>query len=1058
MNKDSWRFIVAGLVALLGSAAPLQSAPGDLLGYIPFHTVAPQDFAIDDDGDVWVTTFLDNEICHYDPQLQSLLGTIPYPEPSSYPTGIAFNPHRGTLLVTDALSGRITEVEKSGVATGAVVAPDFEPASFPPSIRGMAFDPGGNGAEGSLYFAEATAALVYEVALDGTRIRTIRHPDSPEGFPDKGVAPPLTDVDLIFDTAENLAGFYVTGGPARLTHIRRLDADGVYRGLSIPLRDSGGNVSGIARRLFRHPGTGQIVDGYVISVESNARFAVLEGGEPAFHELTNFHCETTGRTVHLTWTRHQVYDRIEVSQACDKIATLPGTAESWTGDLVGDGIFELSVVAIQGDKSTEPFTCGVVLGAGEVLQSADVGGEVPADIATDGEGVLLVTDARRHKVLLKALDFSTIGELSLSDIFAGDSDVITGIAFSTASRTLYICNATQSTIGRFDETGALLSTFTIDLPNLEEDPEADPDLGFVLGMTFDPAGDGGRGSLWIVEVDRDWVYEIGVAPEAEGKILRSFRHPFIAVEPPPQGTPFSISSGAVSLVAGGSSNELYLSGGSLRDVRITHLVRVEKDTGRAVPGSAIPLQGVRLAAGTASVAVESFIDKAQPRLVALSLAGSSSKLLDVSPGDDLPPVTFLRARQVGFADDVRLEFVLNGAYDRLEVERDCEVIASIPGDVESYVDRSVSAGLHEYAVRAFQGNRASDFARAPLRVGPGAVLQRAFLWPANLPQQLTRDPVDGGYAVVATYRDSGRNVYFYDSSLRYLETRLSQVPENWEIATLAIRAAQGAKEIDSIAWQQPVPIGQVNSQKFLLVRESFAGDLIAQREITLPRPTNGFVTFPTGLAWHAPSDTFYLLERNSKTFVQMSVDGAVLRTFPHPAPPFQNFVFNLGVSTSRKRGTLFITGSNRYDTRVTKAMEMTLDGALTGIEIPLGDLGITPVGISIEGDDLIVVGTGSFSELLRVKAFSQPSATFVRGDADGNGAVNLTDVIATLGHLFQSGPAPACEDAADADDSGTLNLTDAITTLRSLFQGAGPLPPPYPESGFDPTPDGLPCF
>ncbi|HZN58450.1 MAG TPA: hypothetical protein VFD71_10275, partial [Planctomycetota bacterium] len=78
MNKDSWRFIVAGLVALLGSAAPLQSAPGDLLGYIPFHTVAPQDFAIDDDGDVWVTTFLDNEICHYDPQLQSLLGTIPY--------------------------------------------------------------------------------------------------------------------------------------------------------------------------------------------------------------------------------------------------------------------------------------------------------------------------------------------------------------------------------------------------------------------------------------------------------------------------------------------------------------------------------------------------------------------------------------------------------------------------------------------------------------------------------------------------------------------------------------------------------------------------------------------------------------------------------------------------------------------------------------------------------------------------------------------------------------------------------------------------------------------
>ena len=60
--------------------------------------------------------------------------------------------------------------------------------------------------------------------------------------------------------------------------------------------------------------------------------------------------------------------------------------------------------------------------------------------------------------------------------------------------------------------------------------------------------------------------------------------------------------------------------------------------------------------------------------------------------------------------------------------------------------------------------------------------------------------------------------------------------------------------------------------------------------------------------------------------------------------------------------------------------------------------------------------------------------------------------------LFNGGSPPACPDAADADDSGALDLTDPIRILRHLFQGGEAPPDPGPVScGRDPTEDDLRC-
>jgi len=105
--------------------------------------------------------------------------------------------------------------------------------------------------------------------------------------------------------------------------------------------------------------------------------------------------------------------------------------------------------------------------------------------------------------------------------------------------------------------------------------------------------------------------------------------------------------------------------------------------------------------------------------------------------------------------------------------------------------------------------------------------------------------------------------------------------------------------------------------------------------------------------------------------------------------------------------------------------------------------------------DLLVFAGGEFLILLG-KPAPAPGSRFRRGDADGDGSVDITDPIAVLLRLFQGGEPFPCEDAADGDDDGEISLTDAIVILVRLFQGGEPLPPPGPgDCGEDPTGDRL---
>ncbi len=103
-------------------------------------------------------------------------------------------------------------------------------------------------------------------------------------------------------------------------------------------------------------------------------------------------------------------------------------------------------------------------------------------------------------------------------------------------------------------------------------------------------------------------------------------------------------------------------------------------------------------------------------------------------------------------------------------------------------------------------------------------------------------------------------------------------------------------------------------------------------------------------------------------------------------------------------------------------------------------------------------------------------ALFSRGDADGNGRLEISDMFLIVNSLLMfpafdpdSGfdctdlrpnpnPQPLdCEDAADVNDDGRITCEDAAIIHTFLFLGGAAPSAPFPGCGVDPTPDSLSC-
>lgn len=131
-------------------------------------------------------------------------------------------------------------------------------------------------------------------------------------------------------------------------------------------------------------------------------------------------------------------------------------------------------------------------------------------------------------------------------------------------------------------------------------------------------------------------------------------------------------------------------------------------------------------------------------------------------------------------------------------------------------------------------------------------------------------------------------------------------------------------------------------------------------------------------------------------------------------------------------------------------------GTSTRIELRNG-VGNPPLNniFTVDGFTVMpVLGDGGVISLPHLSF--PPPRFFTRGDATGDGKVNMSDVVSLLDYLFKGGDEPDCHDAADATDDGLIDISDALYELEFLFKSGSYLPPPFPEPGFDPTDDALP--
>lgn len=82
---------------------------------------------------------------------------------------------------------------------------------------------------------------------------------------------------------------------------------------------------------------------------------------------------------------------------------------------------------------------------------------------------------------------------------------------------------------------------------------------------------------------------------------------------------------------------------------------------------------------------------------------------------------------------------------------------------------------------------------------------------------------------------------------------------------------------------------------------------------------------------------------------------------------------------------------------------------------------------------------------------SAPS--FRRADCNDDQSINIADVVRLLGVVVGEFPA-SCEDACDVDDNGAIEVTDAVVVLSHIFSGG---PAPSAVCAMDSSADGLDC-
>jgi Zn-dependent metalloprotease len=110
------------------------------------------------------------------------------------------------------------------------------------------------------------------------------------------------------------------------------------------------------------------------------------------------------------------------------------------------------------------------------------------------------------------------------------------------------------------------------------------------------------------------------------------------------------------------------------------------------------------------------------------------------------------------------------------------------------------------------------------------------------------------------------------------------------------------------------------------------------------------------------------------------------------------------------------------------------------------------IASDLDAGSLVEAGIDDFVVVAQI---CNQGPSFLRGDPNGDGGIDISDVVSILSFLFDGLPL-LCIDSADIADSGTVNISDAVALVSYLFSAGDPPAFPFPGCGLDPTDDALP--
>ena len=106
----------------------------------------------------------------------------------------------------------------------------------------------------------------------------------------------------------------------------------------------------------------------------------------------------------------------------------------------------------------------------------------------------------------------------------------------------------------------------------------------------------------------------------------------------------------------------------------------------------------------------------------------------------------------------------------------------------------------------------------------------------------------------------------------------------------------------------------------------------------------------------------------------------------------------------------------------------------------------------------LVVSCFSLVFVLTLSSHAFAQGAFLRGDANGDGDLDIADALAIVELLFRDvSDVVTCQDAADVNDDGRLDAADVTGALAYMFMGGDTPPGPFEACGTDPTEDELSC-